>query len=118
MLFLIEKTDIEFRQKAEKAYNDLIFFLKSNKRKIVFFAFLGLTGSFLAKGMNGPFGEAYAFLFKYFPGFVMFRDPTKWYLLVILSYSILIPFVLSQIVQLIRNNQKMADWSGEKNYLC
>ena len=34
MLFLIEKTDIEFRQKAEKAYNDLIFFLKSNRSRM------------------------------------------------------------------------------------
>ena len=34
MLFLLEKTSIEFRQKAEKAYNDLISFLKSNKSRM------------------------------------------------------------------------------------
>lgn len=88
------------------AYSSL-FFLKSNKRKIIFFVLLGLIGSFLAKGMNEPFGEIYSFLFNYVPGFVMFRDPTKWYLFVILSYSVLIPFVLSQIVHLIKNNKKI-----------
>jgi hypothetical protein len=62
------------------------------ERKILFFALLGLVGAFLAKGANEPFGKLYIWLFDHVPGFIMFRDPTKWYLLIAMSYSVLIPF--------------------------
>jgi hypothetical protein len=75
-----------------------LFFLKKeekNKRKMVlFFALLAIIGAFLAKGSNDLFGGIYLWLFSYFPGFIMFRDPTKWYMLVGISYSILIPFTV------------------------
>jgi hypothetical protein len=78
------------------AFASLLFInnLKEKREKlfILFFAFLGLVGAFLSKGTNDPFGGIYLWLFKYVPGFIMFRDPTKWYLLIALSYSILIPF--------------------------
>lgn len=76
------------------AYSSLLFLKKSN---IIFFALLALLGSFLAKGANPPFGEVYLWLFDHIPGFVLFRDPTKFYLLITLSYSVLIPFSLLQI---------------------
>jgi hypothetical protein len=71
------------------AYSSLLF---KFRRKILFFALLGIVGAFLAKGANPPFGEAYLWLFENIPGFMIFRDPTKFYLLIALSYSILIPF--------------------------
>ena len=74
------------------AFSSLLF---SKKPKILFFALLGLVGSFLAKGANEPFGIVYLWLFEHVPGFVMFRDPTKWYLLIALSYCVLIPYVLN-----------------------
>lgn len=67
------------------------------KMYILFLAILGLIGTFLAKGANPPFGDIYLWLFKNIPGFVMFRDPTKFYLLVILSYSMLMPLSLEKI---------------------
>ncbi len=70
--------------------------LDSN-RAILFFAILGLIGVFLAKGANDPFGGIYIWMFNHVPGFVMFRDPTKFYLLIALSYSILIPYSIWQI---------------------
>jgi len=73
------------------AFSSLLF---SKKPKILFFALLGLAGSFLAKGANEPFGFIYKLMFRYIPGFIMFRDPTKFYFLVTLSYSMLIPFAL------------------------
>ncbi len=72
-----------------------LFFRKS--KNVLFFSFLAIAGAFLAKGMNSPFGEVNKWLFQNFPGMVMFRDPTKWYLLIALSYSILIPYALSSI---------------------
>lgn len=64
---------------------------------VLFFALLGIVGSFLAKGTNEPFGSLYLFLFNKAPGFVLFRDPTKWYLLIALSYSMLIPYTFSRL---------------------
>lgn len=64
---------------------------------IICFVVIGLVGAFLAKGANDPFGGIYISLFERVPGFQMFRDPTKWYLLVALSYSVLIPFTIYKI---------------------
>lgn len=64
------------------------------KREILFFVFLVLIGAFLGKGTNEPFGQVYIFFFQYIPGFSVFRDSTKFFLLVALCYSILIPYFL------------------------
>ncbi len=82
------------------AFSSLLFF--KSKRKILFLVTLALTGAFLAKGVNPPYGEVYLWFFNNFPGFVVFRDPTKWYILVAVSYSVLIPFTLSGISQKLR----------------
>lgn len=76
------------------------------KKMIIFFALIGLIGAFLAKGANEPFGQIYVWLFEYAPGFVMFRDPTKWYLLIALSYSVLISFSIYKIDNLLRTRFK------------
>jgi hypothetical protein len=69
----------------------------NHKHPLVFFSLLALVGAFLAKGSNPPYGELYLWMFDHIPGFVMFRDPTKWYLLIALSYAVLIPFSLENI---------------------
>lgn len=83
------------------AYSCLIFLNKlislREKRLILFFSLVGLIGAFLAKGANDPFGNIYLFAFDHIPGFILFRDPTKWYLLIVISYSILIPFSIWRI---------------------
>ena len=70
-------------------------------RTIIFFVLLGLLGTFLVKGASIPFGEANRWLFVHVPGMNFFRDPTKFYLLVILSYSMLIPFSLWKTIEII-----------------
>ncbi len=67
-----------------------------NNRTIIFFAFLGLFGAFLAKGTNEPFGSFYLWLYNFIPGFSLFRDPTKWYVLVAIAYAYLIPFTIQK----------------------
>jgi hypothetical protein len=85
------------------AFTSLFFIkgLKESKEKtyLIFFAVLGVIGAFLAKGANEPFGDIYLWLFNHFPGFIMFRDPTKWYMLIAVSYSMLIPYSLWRIQQ-------------------
>lgn len=80
------------------AYSSLIFVKKIRQGPLfIYFAFLGVLGSFLAKGANIPFGEINNFLFQHFPGMSMFRDSSKFYILIALAYSILIPFVLKAL---------------------
>lgn len=69
---------------------------KGNATATVGFALLALFGAFLAKGTNEPFGWIYTLLAR-IPGFMIFRDPTKFYVLIALSYSVLIPLMLYQI---------------------
>lgn len=82
------------------AFSSLLFIYKEKKERkvlILCFTFLGLAGAFLSKGVNEPFGVLYKWFFENIPGFFMFRDPTKWYVLIALSYSVLIPYSVSRI---------------------
>ncbi len=84
-----------------------LFFLSSkdkvkNNQFVLFFALLALVASLLAKGANEPFGNLYLWMFEHIPGFQVFRDATKWYVLVAISYSILIPFTLFKIQEVIK----------------
>jgi hypothetical protein len=87
------------------AFSSLFFIKneeKNRKKYVLFFAFIGLLGAFLAKGANEPFGGIYLWMFEHVPGFIMFRDPTKWYLLIAISYSLLIPFSVSKIYDFLK----------------
>ena len=79
------------------------------QEKIIFyFCLLGLIGAFLAKGANDPFGGLYLWMFSHVPGFIMFRDPTKWYTLVAVSYSILIPFSIRSMYDWLSARRKFS----------
>lgn len=73
-----------------------LWFVKK-KQELFYFAFLVLIGAFFAKGVNDPFGGVFYWMYAHIPGFVMFRDPTKFYLYIALGYSILIPFTISRM---------------------
>lgn len=87
--------------------------LKMNEQPLIvhhlsfirYFAFLALIGSFLAKGVTEPFGFIYQWAFTHIPGFVMFRDPTKFYVYIALGYSVLIPFALERIQGMINDKR-------------
>lgn len=92
------------------AFLALLFIKRNGEAReriyIIFFVILAILGAFLAKGANDPFGGIYLWMFSYIPGFVMFRDPTKWYLLVAISYSILIPFTIWKICEWLQSQPK------------
>lgn len=91
------------------AFSSLFFISKKNqneKRYILYFALLGLIGAFLAKGASEPFRNLYIWMFNNIPGFNLFRDSTKWYTLVAISYSILIPFSIFSIYDWLRSKIK------------
>lgn len=60
---------------------------------------LTLMGLFLVKGSNFPGGQLYLWLYKNFPGFVFFRDPSKFGPLLILGYTGFICLALEAIGQ-------------------
>lgn len=55
-----------------------------------FFALLALLGIFLSKQVAPPGGFVYKLLFEYFPGFSAFREASKFYVLIAMSYSVMI----------------------------
>jgi uncharacterized membrane protein len=88
------------------SFSSLFFINKLEKNKRIYLlslTIIGLVSIFLAKGANDPFGAIYILLFNKLPGFIMFRDPTKWYVLISLFYSISIPFAIMNIYQTIHN---------------
>lgn len=94
------------------AFASLLFMSKEEyKRKVSLLSIvlLGLIGAFLAKGTNDPFGELYVFAFNTIPGFVMFRDPTKWYMLTAISFCILIPYTLEHVSKIVSIRFKFKD---------
>lgn len=108
------------------AYSSLLFINKysndnlQTRKNILFFSILGLVAAFLAKGVNPPFGEIYRLLFEMIPGFNMFRDPSKFYILTAISYSLLIPFSIESIYKLLQEkvkNQKPGLFFKIKNNL-
>lgn len=74
----------------------------SIQKTVAVYTCVGLAGVFLAKGVQDPFGMIYEWLFQYVPGFMMFRDPTKFYVLIALSYSVLISGVMTHISKRVR----------------
>lgn len=80
------------------AFLSLLFIKKDKNDRVIFaMVIIGLIGAFLAKGSGEPFGEIYIWLFQKFPGFQMFRDSTKWYGFVALSFSLLVPYTLMRV---------------------
>lgn len=64
--------------------------LNRKNKRAYYFAAIGLAGIFLVKGTNTPMPGVYPFLFENIPGFSLFRDPSKFFIFISLSYSFLI----------------------------
>jgi len=80
----------------------LLSLIKTRKREALFCWLLVLgIGIFLAKGSNPPLGSIYTWLFTNVPGFVLFRDSSKFFFIVALAYSMLLLMSLS----LLRNTK-------------
>jgi hypothetical protein len=75
-------------------------------KAICYWAGVGLLGIFLVKQVNEPFADSYPWLFGHVPGFGAFREGSKFYLLVALSYAVLVPFTLTSIKQWCTENIK------------
>jgi hypothetical protein len=86
--FVVQPTPFYFFWLPLAAVGGLL--LNRKRRIVIFCGFIGLLGIFLTKQVGLPFPEVYPWLFNNFPGFGAFREASKFYLLIALSYSILI----------------------------
>ncbi len=59
-------------------------------RYIVLISIIALIGIFLSKQENIPFTNIYPLLYTYVPGFNAFREASKFYVFIIIGYSVLI----------------------------
>jgi hypothetical protein len=72
-------------------------YLGRKNSKVLYFGLITLAGVFLTKQSGTPFTQVYLWLFEHFPGFNSFREASKFYILIMLGYPILIGFFLSWI---------------------
>jgi len=71
--------------------------LQKRNKNVLLWSCVALLSIFLTKGSQQPFGDIYKWLFDNVPGFVLFRDPSKFYFLSALSYSVLIAFTVEAV---------------------
>ncbi|RJR24510.1 DUF3367 domain-containing protein [Candidatus Microgenomates bacterium] len=87
------------------SFSSLLF--RSENKKKYFFALLALTGIFLAKGANPPFGFIYNFLYDKVPLFSSFREPfAKFTLIHVFSFSVLLGFFTEDLYNYIAQKEK------------
>jgi hypothetical protein len=69
-----------------------VFGLYVNRRnqKVLFFGLLAILGIILTKQQAAPFPSLYFWLFNHLPGFNAFREASKFYTLIVISYAVLI----------------------------
>lgn len=63
--------------------------LRPKEKSVGFWLIIALVSVFLVKGTSEPLPQAYVWLFSNIPGFSLFRDSTKFFFLVALSFSVL-----------------------------
>lgn len=73
--------------------------LKSKSRDVGFWLIVAVISIFLSKGTSEPFPSAYLWLFNHLPGFSLFRDSTKFFFLIMISFSILIGISIDEIIK-------------------
>ncbi|MEM3791051.1 MAG: hypothetical protein QW260_08275 [Thermoproteota archaeon] len=80
--------------------------LRKKDSSSAFFAILFVTSVFLSQGANKPFSNLFMFLYDYFPGFFIFRDPSHFLSLEIIGISGLIGCTLDGILTEVRATNK------------
>jgi len=82
------------------AFSVLIFYRK--KPTIIFYASLALLGLMLGKFFFPPFPSLYEWIFRHVPGFGAFREPSKFTVIIYLSYSVLIAFFVKFVYEKVK----------------
>lgn len=81
--------------------------LKPRNKIVGFWILIALISVFLAKGADEPFPQAYIWLFSNIPGFSLFRDSSKFFFLIALSFSLLLAVTTDEILKRINRFAKL-----------
>lgn len=73
--------------------------LRRKDKAVLFWLVVGVFSTFLVKGGSEPLGHIYPWLHTNIPGFSLFRDSTKFFFLVALSYTILFAISFEEITK-------------------
>jgi len=71
--------------------------LNRKDKNILFFGILAMLGIFLTKQVAHPFSSIYPWLYSHLPGFNAFREASKFYFIIALSYAVLIGALVSSV---------------------
>lgn len=74
-----------------------VLLIRRGQREVLWLCLAALMSAFLIKQDNPPFGGVYDWLFYHFPGWSLFREASKLFFIVALSYAVLIPMCLRQL---------------------
>lgn len=80
--------------------------LKPKNKAVGFWLLVALIGIFLAKGATEPFPQVYRWLFANIPGFSLFRDSSKFFFLIALSFAVLFAVTTDEILKRINRFPK------------
>lgn len=73
--------------------------LKNRNRLVGFWLLVALISVFLTKGSAEPLSQVYQWLYYNIPGFSLFRDSSKFFFLVALSYTVLIGITVDETIK-------------------
>ncbi|MCL4416739.1 MAG: hypothetical protein M1365_08605 [Actinobacteria bacterium] len=73
--------------------------LKFKNKHVGFWILIAVFSIFLTKGSSEPFSKFYPWLYSHLPGFSLFRDSSKFFFLVSLSYAMLIGVTTDEILK-------------------
>lgn len=75
-------------------------------KRIVFWMFVILVSLFFSKGGQKPFPQLNLWLYENIPMFILFKDPTKFFFLLAIGYSILLGLSVEKIYQILAKKIK------------
>ncbi len=79
----------------------------SERREMIFvFSIVTLSGILLVKFVSAPFPNLYPWLYNTFLGFNIYREPSKFYLMISIGYLMLFSYSLNYLFKYIKNNLK------------
>lgn len=76
--------------------------LNRKNKEVGFWLLVALISTFLVKGASEPFAGVYPWLYHNVAGFSLFRDPSKFFFLVALSYALLLGITFDEIIKKIK----------------
>ncbi len=86
-----------------------LYFVLRQSRKVqavtLFMYIIALVGIFLSKQSHAPFADVYGWLHAHFPGFRMYRESSKFFILIALSYAYLTSFTLYAIFRTVQGEK-------------